>query len=45
MGRVGCVDDIAQMAIFLADKDKAGWITGQKLLLDGGRLLGLHGLK
>jgi len=45
LGRVGTVDDVSSMVMFLADKEQSGWVTGQTFVLDGGRLLGLHGLK
>ena len=35
-GRLGQPDDIAQAALFLADPDKSGFITGQTLVVDGG---------
>ncbi len=35
VGRVGTPDDIAQAALFLCS-DKAGFITGQSLTIDGG---------
>lgn len=35
-GRVGKPEDIAQLALFLADPDKAGFITGQNFPVDGG---------
>ncbi|GMV93475.1 MAG: oxidoreductase [Candidatus Hydrogenedentota bacterium] len=35
-GRVGRPEDIAQACLFLADSDKAGFITGQNLVVDGG---------
>ena len=34
-GRVGCVDDIAEMVMFLCS-DKAGFITGENICIDGG---------
>ncbi|KAK3235863.1 hypothetical protein CYMTET_53966 [Cymbomonas tetramitiformis] len=39
IGRVGTPLDIANMCLFLASTDNAGWITGQTWLMDGGRLL------
>jgi len=35
-GRVGKPEDIAAACLFLADSDKAGFITGQNLVIDGG---------
>ena len=35
LGRVGTVDDIANVALFLASED-SGWITGETLLAGGG---------
>lgn len=35
-GRVGLPDDIAQMAMFLADASRSGFITGQQFVVDGG---------
>ena len=35
-GCLGQPDDIAQAALFLADPDKSGFITGQTLVVDGG---------
>ncbi|NDW04184.1 SDR family oxidoreductase [Jiella sp. 40Bstr34] len=36
VGRVGEPDDIAHAASFLLDNEKAGFITGQTLVIDGG---------
>jgi len=43
-GRVGNPDDIAELALFLAS-DKAGFITGENICVDGGltRLMIYHG--
>lgn len=35
-GRVGQPEDIAELALFLADEKKSGFITGQNLICDGG---------
>lgn len=36
MGRIGQSDEIAQAALFLADNERASFITGQPLVVDGG---------
>lgn len=36
IGRIGRPDEIAQAIIFLADRDRSSFITGQALLVDGG---------
>jgi NAD(P)-dependent dehydrogenase (short-subunit alcohol dehydrogenase family) len=36
VGRVGVPEDIASMALFLADSNKSGFITGQNFVVDGG---------
>lgn len=36
LGRVGNPDEVAELIFFLAS-DKAGWITGETVLIDGGR--------
>jgi 3-oxoacyl-[acyl-carrier protein] reductase len=38
LGRLGSVDDVAALALFLAG-DGAGYITGQAVVVDGGQLL------
>uniref|UniRef100_T1IKK2 Ketoreductase domain-containing protein n=1 Tax=Strigamia maritima TaxID=126957 RepID=T1IKK2_STRMM len=38
LGRVGTVEEVAQLILFLAS-DKAGFITGQTVAIDGGRTL------
>jgi NAD(P)-dependent dehydrogenase (short-subunit alcohol dehydrogenase family) len=35
-GRVGVPADVAEMVAFLADDSKAGFITGQQFVVDGG---------
>jgi NAD(P)-dependent dehydrogenase (short-subunit alcohol dehydrogenase family) len=35
-GRVGKPEDVAEAAAFLLDQKKAGFITGQRLVIDGG---------
>ena len=35
--RIGTPHDVAAATLFLADPDKAGWITGTNLVLDGGQ--------
>lgn len=39
IGRLGRIDDIANMAVFLAS-DAASWITGTTVVVDGGQRLG-----
>ena len=41
MKKIGTVDDVAEMVLFIAS-DKAGFITGQNIMVDGGRTLGLY---
>lgn len=43
LNRLCTADDIAEVAIFLLDDDKSGFITGQNYVVDGGRSLGLKG--
>src|SRR5213075_1645648 len=38
LGRAGDVDEIAELIAFLAS-DRAGWITGETISIDGGRHL------
>lgn len=35
LGRFGCPEDVAELALFLAS-DAASWLTGQAIVLDGG---------
>lgn len=37
LGRLGTIDDIAQAVMYLAS-DRASWVTGTSLVIDGGRL-------
>lgn len=37
LGRLGKVDDITPMMLFLADWEKSGFITGQTFVIDGGQ--------
>ncbi|MCW3838968.1 SDR family oxidoreductase [Micromonospora yasonensis] len=43
MGRVGTPEDVANAVAFLAS-DRASWITGTDLVVDGGLLAGTHAL-
>nr|WP_306307841.1 SDR family oxidoreductase [Thermosipho globiformans] len=36
VGRAGTPNDILELALFLADEKKAGFITGQNIVIDGG---------
>jgi NAD(P)-dependent dehydrogenase (short-subunit alcohol dehydrogenase family) len=38
LGRVGTAEEVAALIYFLAS-DKAGWITGETVGIDGGRAL------
>jgi NAD(P)-dependent dehydrogenase (short-subunit alcohol dehydrogenase family) len=38
LGRIGAPDDVAEAVAFLAS-DRASWITGEALVIDGGQLL------
>jgi meso-butanediol dehydrogenase / (S,S)-butanediol dehydrogenase / diacetyl reductase len=42
LGRLGEPSDIAQTVLFLADSARAGFITGQSLLVDGGISIALR---
>ena len=35
-GRVGTPEDIAEMVVFLCDNSRAGFITGENIVIDGG---------
>ena len=37
LARLGSVDDITPMMLFLADEEKSGFITGQTFVIDGGQ--------
>jgi NAD(P)-dependent dehydrogenase (short-subunit alcohol dehydrogenase family) len=39
MGRIGQVEEVAQSVVFLCS-DAASYITGQRLLIDGGFVTG-----
>ena len=38
LGRAGQADEIAELILFLAS-ERAGWITGETIAIDGGRHL------
>jgi NAD(P)-dependent dehydrogenase (short-subunit alcohol dehydrogenase family) len=40
--RLGEPADIAAAALYLADKNSSGWVTGQTIVLDGGGLIGFN---
>ncbi len=42
LGRLATPDDIARVVLFLASS-KAGWITGQSIVVDGGQSLSRPG--
>ena len=35
-GRVGTPEDVAELALYLLDRDRSGFMTGANLVLDGG---------
>lgn len=37
LGRLGSTDDVTPLMLFLADEEKAGFITGQTFTVDGGQ--------
>jgi NAD(P)-dependent dehydrogenase (short-subunit alcohol dehydrogenase family) len=39
MGRVGDAREVAELIAFLANGERAGWITGDTVSIDGGRAL------
>ena len=39
IGRIGQPEDISSMALFLSNDELSGWVTGQCVVMDGGRLL------
>jgi len=39
IGRIGQPQDLSELVVFLADSEKAGFITGSVIQVDGGRLL------
>ena len=39
LGRVGTADDVAEIVLFLAEHKKSGYMTGNVIHVDGGRLL------
>lgn len=41
LGRVGEPDDAAELCYFLTDNATSGWLKGQCIYLDGGKLLPL----
>jgi NAD(P)-dependent dehydrogenase (short-subunit alcohol dehydrogenase family) len=38
MGRIGTPHEVAEAILFLSDKDKSSFITGQSLIIDGGAI-------
>ena len=45
IGRIGSPADVAAMVLFFASPEQAGWVTGQIIVLDGGRLLPVQSAK
>ena len=45
VGRIGRPEDIAEMVMFLCDNERAGFITGENITIDGGmsKLMVYHG--
>lgn len=41
--RLGTPEDIAAAALYLADAEHSGWVTGQTLVLDGGGMVAFRG--
>lgn len=41
LGRIGAPEDVAELCYFLTDNAKSGWLTGQCILLEGGKLLSI----
>ena len=40
LGRIGCIEDMAGLALFLVS-DASKYMTGQVIALDGGRHIGM----
>lgn len=40
--RLGEPEDVAAAALYLADTEHSGWITGQTIVLDGGGIIGFN---
>lgn len=45
IGRIGQPSDISELVVFLADNDKAGFMTGSVISVDGGRMLTSSAIK
>jgi len=43
LNRLCTADDVAEVAMFLLDDERSGFVTGQNYVVDGGRSLGLKG--